>query len=94
MAENTYSSYVLEVLEQVTAHTKQLVENGKCVCCHSYEPEEQNLGQYNCIAVNRLNSIMRGEPQNYEIAPEVHIYQFIWKSNTNPNDPTDYSAPF
>ena len=94
MAENTYSNYVLEVLEQVAAHTKQLIENGKCNCCHSYEPEEQNLGQYNCMAVNRLDSIMRGERQNYEVAPEVYPYQFIWKNNNNQNDQTDYSAPF
>lgn len=94
MAENTYSSYVLDVLEQVTAHTKQIIEYGKCACCHSHEPEEAVFGQYTCIAVDRLSSIMRGEPQNYEVAPAVHPYQFIWKSNTNPSDSTDYSAPF
>ena len=96
MEENTYNRYVLEVLEQVTAHTKQLVEYGKCACCSFYEPEDESLGQFTCAAVDRLNSIMRGEPQNYEIAPAVHIYEFIWKnnSNSNNNDPTDYSAPF
>jgi hypothetical protein len=94
MAPNTNSDYVREVLQQVIEHTEELMQTGICFCCPSVTPEEGILGQYACTAVDRLNSIMRGEPQNYEAAPEVHPYYFIWKNNTNPKDPTDYSAPF
>jgi hypothetical protein len=40
MAPNTNSDYVLEILEQVIAHTKQVVEKGYCNCfCNAYHQD-------------------------------------------------------
>lgn len=85
MAPNTNSDYVLEILEQVIAHTKQAMEHGWCYCRSSEEHEwiKEHTTQINCKVVERLNSVMRGEEQNYEedVNNITCRFKFIWMDN-------------
>jgi hypothetical protein len=84
MAPNTNSDYVLEILEQVIAHTKQAIQYGWCYCRSSEEHEwiKEHTTQINCKVVERLNSVMRGEEQNYEEdVNNITRFKFIWMDN-------------
>lgn len=85
MAPNTNSDYVLEILEHVIAHTKQAIEHGWCYCRSSEEHEwikEHTIEVINCKVVERLNSVMRGEEQNYEEdVNNITPYKFLWMDN-------------
>lgn len=81
MAPNTHSNYILEILEQVIAHTKQLTEKGYCNCfCNEHDPYSGKTTQSNCLPVERLNSVVRGEQQNYEEC-NFGPYKFMWFDN-------------
>jgi hypothetical protein len=83
MAPNTNSDYVLEILEQVIAHTKQVVEKGYCNCfCNAYHSDTEKTAQFNCVPAERLYSVMRGEEQNYEEdVNNITPFKFIWMDN-------------
>lgn len=95
MAPNTHSNYILEILEHVIAHTKQLTEKGYCHCfCNEHDQESGKIKQFNCLPVERLSSVMRGDQQNYaEDVNNVTPYQFIWFNNSD-NNIQDDETPF
>lgn len=81
MAPNTNKNYILEILEFVIQHTQQVAEKGYCNCfCNAYHSDADKTTQFNCLPVERLNSVMRGEEQNYE-EWNFGPYKFKWFDN-------------
>lgn len=79
MSENNHKKYVEEILYHVLAHTQQMLTQGCCNCCSGID--NPNNIQTICLPVDRLESIMRGEPQYFKKAHPASIYEYQWLEN-------------